>query len=397
MIQVQENTMKALVLDGQFDPRPDYPVSEMERKNRIARKGSNVWRHTTLEVKEIPDPEVGPEDVLIRIRACGVCGSDLHLYETDEDGYLIYPSWTKLPVVIGHEFAGEVAAVGEKVADFKIGDLVTAEQLHYCGRCSSCRRGLYNSCKNLGRLGFVTPGAFAEYVAVRDKYVWNINGFLSVYGDQDKACEAGALIEPVGISYNGLFPRAGGFLPGAVVSVYGAGPIGLTAIALSRLAGASKIIVFEMTESRKELALRLGADHVYNPQALAEQGSSPHEVVLELTSGEGADVHVEAAGVPKITLPEIEQSLAVDAKVVHLGRRAGAVPTNITIYQDTGSQSFGSLGHTGWGTFGNIIKLMASRRLDMTPMITARYPLDKAAEAVHSLANREGGKVMVKI
>lgn len=389
--------MRALVLDGEFDPRPDYPVSEMERKNHIARKGSNVWRHTTLEVKDIPEPEVGPEDVLIRVRACGVCGSDLHLYETDEDGYLIYPSWTKLPVVIGHEFAGEVVAVGDNVTDFKVGDLVTGEQLHWCGKCISCRRGLYNHCRNMGRFGFVTNGAFAEYVAMRDKYVWNINGLLAVYGDKDKACEAGALVEPTGISYNGLFTRAGGFLPGAVVVVYGAGPIGLTSIALSRIAGASKIIVFEMTESRRQLALHFGADHVYNPQALADEGTSPHEVVLELTHGDGADIQVEAAGVPKSTLSEIEQSLAVGAKVVHLGRRAGAVPTNITIYQDTGSQSFGSLGHTGWGTFGNIIKLMASGRLDMTPMITARYPLEQAADAVRSLANREGGKVMVKM
>jgi threonine dehydrogenase-like Zn-dependent dehydrogenase len=389
--------MKALVLDGQFDPRPDYQVSEMERREHIARKGSNVWRHTTLQVKEIPDPEIGPEDVLIRVRSCGVCGSDLHLYETDNEGYLIYPSWTKLPVVIGHEFAGNVAAVGEKVTDFKVGDVVSAEQLHWCGKCSSCRRGLYNHCRNMGRLGFVTNGAFAEYVGVRDKYCWSIKGLLDLYGDKDMACEAGALIEPTGIAYNGLFPRAGGFLPGAVVAVYGAGPIGLAAIALSRLAGASKIIAFEMTESRRSLAMTMGADYAYDPQALTEKGSSPYEVVLDLTSGEGADVHVEAAGFPKATLPEMEQSLAVGAKVVHLGRRAGAIPTNITIYQDTGSQSFGSLGHAGWGTFGNIIKLMASRRLDMTSMVTARYPLDRAAEAVQSLASREGGKVLVKM
>lgn len=389
--------MRALVLDGKFDPRPDYPVSDMERRNRIARKGSSVWRHTTLEVKEIPDPEVGPEDVLIRIRSCGVCGSDLHLYETDDEGYLIYPSWTKLPVVIGHEFAGEVAAVGERVVDFNVGDLVSAEQLHWCGKCSACRRGLYNHCRNMGRLGFVTNGAFAEYVAVRDKYCWSINDLLDVYGDADKACEAGALIEPTGIAYNGLFNRAGGFRPGSVVAVYGAGPIGLAAVALSRLAGASKILVFELTESRQALAAQMGADFIYNPEALEKQGTSPHQVVLEMTNGEGADVHVEAAGVPKITLPEIEQSLAIDAKVVHLGRRAGAVPTNITIYQDTGSQSFGSLGHAGWGTFGYIAKLMASRKLDMTPIITARYPLERAAEAIRSLASREGGKVLVKI
>jgi threonine dehydrogenase-like Zn-dependent dehydrogenase len=389
--------MKALVLDGEFDPRPDYPVSDVEKRTHIARRGSNVWRHTRLEVREIPEPEVGPEDVLIKIRACGVCGSDLHLYEMDEEGYQIYPSWTKRPVVIGHEFAGQVAAVGKQVTDFKVGDLVTAEQLHWCGKCPVCRKGLYNHCRNMGRLGFVTNGAFAEYVAVKEKYVWNINGLKDAFGSEDAAFEAGAVIEPTGIAYNGLFTRSGGFLPGAAVVVYGAGPIGLASIALARLAGAGKVIVFEVTASRQALAREMGADVICNPQELAKQGSSPHQVIMDLTDGYGADMHVECTGVPTAVLPEIEQSLAVNSKVVNLGRRAGTTPSTLSTYQDTGSQSFGSLGHTGYGTFGNIIKLMANRRLDMRKMITAHFPLARAAEAITSLANREGGKVMVRI
>jgi len=315
----------------------------------------------------------------------------------DEDGYQIYPSWTKRPVVIGHEFAGQVAAVGSQVTDFKVGDLVTAEQLHWCGKCSICRKGLYNHCRNMGRLGFVTNGAFAEYVAVKERYVWNINGFKDALGSEDAAYEAGAVIEPTGIAYNGLFTRSGGFLPGSSVVIYGAGPIGLACIALARLAGAGQVIAFEISPSRQALARNLGADLVYNPEELAEQGSSPHQVVMELTEGYGADMHVECTGLPKVILPEIEQSLAVNSKVVNLGRRAGTTPSTLSIYQDTGSQSFGSLGHTGYGTFGNIIKLMASGRLDMRKMITARYPLDRAAEAITSLANREGGKIMVKM
>ncbi len=315
----------------------------------------------------------------------------------DEDGYQIYPSWTKRPVVIGHEFAGQVAAIGSQVTDFKVGDLVTAEQLHWCGKCSICRKGLFNHCRNMGRLGFVTNGAFAEYVAVKERYVWNINGFKDALGSEEAAYEAGAVIEPTGIAYNGLFSRSGGFLPGSTVVVYGAGPIGLAAVALARLAGAGKVIAFEISPSRQALARELGADVVYNPQELASQGSSPHEVVLDLTDGYGADMHVECSGVPKVVLPEIEQSLAVNAKVVNLGRRAGTTPSTLSIYQDTGSQSFGSLGHTGYGTFGNIIKLIANRRLNIPKMITARFPLDRAVEAITSLANREGGKVMVRI
>jgi len=315
----------------------------------------------------------------------------------DEEGYQIYPSWTKRPVVIGHEFAGKVAAVGSQVTDFKIGDLVTAEQLHWCGKCAICRKGLYNHCRNMGRLGFVTNGAFAQYVAVKDKHVWNINGFKDIFGSEDAACEAGAVIEPTGIAYNGLFSRSGGFMPGATVVIYGAGPIGLAAIALARLAGASQVIAFEISPSRQALAREMGADVVYSPEELAKQGNSPHQVVMDLTDGYGADMHVECTGLPKIILPEIEQSLAVNSKVVNLGRRAGTTPSTLSVYQDTGSQSFGSLGHTGYGTFGSIIKLMASGHLNMRKMITARVPLESAAEAITGLAKREGGKVMVKI
>lgn len=389
--------MKALVLDGDFDPRPDYPISETEKRSRIARRGSSVWRNTRLQVQQVPDPEVGPEDVLIQVRACGVCGSDLHLVEMDQEGYQIYPSWTKRPVIIGHEFAGKVATVGEKVVDFKVGDLVTAEQLHWCGKCAICRKGLYNHCRNMGRLGFVTNGAFAEYVTVKEKHVWNINGFIDILNSEEAACEAGAVIEPTGIAYNGMFSRAGGFMPGATVVVYGAGPIGLACIALGRLAGASQVIAFEISPSRQALALELGADAVFNPDELAKQGSSPHQVVMDRTEGYGADMHVECTGLPKVILPEIEQSLAVNSKVVNLGRRAGTTPSSLSIYQDTGSQSFGSLGHTGYGTFGSIIKLMASGRLNMRKMITTRFPLERATEAITSLANRESGKVMIRI
>ncbi|RLC89705.1 MAG: alcohol dehydrogenase, partial [Chloroflexi bacterium] len=335
-------------------------------------------------------------DVLIQVEACGVCGSDLHLYETDDDGYQIYPSYTRRPVVIGHEFAGTVVEVGERVTEVQVGDRVTAEQLHWCGKCFACRRGLYNHCTNLGRLGFVTNGAFAEYVAVKDKYCWPLNDLLELYGP-DRVFEAGAVVEPTGIAYNGLFPRAGGFLPGAYVAVFGTGPIGLASIALARVAGAGKIIAFEMSAPRRKLALEMGADVALNPVELEAQGSSPHQAILELTSGHGADLQVEAAGVPAITIPEMERALAVNGKIVHLGRRAGTVPSNMTLYQDRGAQLYGSLGHAGYGTFGHIIRLMAGGRIDMTRMITARYPLERAVEAIESLRDRQEGKVMVRI
>ena len=257
----------------------------------------------------------------------------------DEDGYQIYPSWTKRPVVIGHEFAGQVAAVGSQVTDFKVGDLVTAEQLHWCGKCSICRKGLFNHCRNMGRLGFVTNGAFAEYVAVKERYVWNINGFKDALGSEDAAYEAGAVIEPTGIAYNGLFTRSGGFLPGSTVVVYGAGPIGLAChrAGPAWLARARSLLSRSARRGRRwraSWAPMLSTTR----KSWQSRAAARTQVVMDLTDGYGADMHVECTGVPKVILPEIEQSLAVNAKVVNLGRRAGTTPSTLSIYQDTGSQ-----------------------------------------------------------
>ncbi|MDI7277154.1 MAG: alcohol dehydrogenase catalytic domain-containing protein, partial [Anaerolineae bacterium] len=133
--------MKALVLTAQWDPRPGYVPSAWEETTRKAITGNSVWRHPALEVKEVPLPSVGPDEVLLRVRACGVCGSDMHFYETDDQGYILYPGLTRFPTTLGHEFAGEVVQVGSAVTDLRPGDRVTAEEMIWCGHCRPCRDG----------------------------------------------------------------------------------------------------------------------------------------------------------------------------------------------------------------------------------------------------------------
>ncbi len=383
--------MKALVLTADWDPRPGYVPSDWEKTTRKAITGSSVWRHPRLEVKEAPQPRIGPDEVLLRVRACGVCGSDIHFYETDEQGYILYPGLTRFPTILGHEFSGEVVEVGSAVKDLKVGDRVTAEEMIWCGHCRPCRDGFPNQCLNLEEIGFTIPGAFAEYIAVGAKYCWKLDELEERYPGQ-RLFEAGALVEPCSVAYNCVFVRAGGFPPGGNVAIFGQGPIGLAAAAECKAAGAARVIVFETSATRRELGLKVGADYAFDPREVV-----PHEVILELTRGLGADLLVEAAGAPEVTVPEMELALAVDGKIAQVGRAARSVPIYLERFQVRHAQFFGSQGHSGNGIFPHVISMMAAGLIDLTKVITARYSLDQTVEAIQASTGRSGGKIMVCI
>jgi scyllo-inosose 3-dehydrogenase len=384
--------MKGLVLDAKFDPRPDYKLSEFEKTTGKIVTGNAVWRYPKLEVREMAQPAIKANEALIKVKACGVCGSDMHFYETDKDNYILYPGLTKFPAALGHEFSGQVVEIGKGVTDLKVGDMVTAEEMVWCGHCIPCRNGYPNQCQNLEEIGFTIDGAFAEYIAVDAKLCWKLNAIADRYGNEDKAYEAGALVEPTSVAYNGIFERAGGFRPGAYVVVFGCGPIGLGSIALCKAGGAAKVIAFDVSANRRDLAKVVGADYVFDPR----EGAA-HEKILELTEGEGADFHVEAAGAPTLTIPEMEQALAINSKIVQIGRAATRVPLYLDNFQVRHTQLFGAQGHSGNATFPNVIRLMASGLIDQTRIVTARYNLPNAVDAIAKSTARTDGKILVKM
>ncbi len=384
--------MKGLVLTAEWMPKEGYVVSDFERKSGKAITGSAIWRNPKLAVRTLDVPKIGPGDVLIKVKACGVCGSDMHFYETDPQNYILYPGLTKFPCVLGHEFSGQIVEVGSAVTDLKVGDMVTAEEMIWCGYCTPCRNGFPNHCLNLEELGFTINGAFAEYVAVGAKYCWKLNALLDRYHDEDKVYEAGALVEPTSVSYNAIFSRAGGFKPGGYITVFGAGPIGLAAIALCKAAGAAKVIAFELSETRRNLATKVGADYVFDPRAVKS-----HETIMELTEGEGADCQIEAAGAPQVTVLEMEQAMAINCKIVQIGRAAQRVPLYLENFQVRGSQLYGAQGHSGDANFPSVIRLMASGLVDMTQIITSRYDLEGVVEAIKRSTERRDGKIMVRM
>jgi len=321
----------------------------------------------------------------------------VHFYETDKEGYMLYAGLTKFPTTIGHEFSGEIAEVGAEVQGLRVGDPVTVEEMIWCGECVPCRNGWPNQCLNLEEIGFTIAGAMADQLVVGAKYCWPITALMEKYGSADAGFEAGALCEPTSVAYNGMFVRAEGFKPGGIVAVYGTGPIGFAAIALARAAGASKVLAFEVSPVRQELAKKVGADVVHNPVELKKAGTSPHEVILEASKGEGADLQVEAAGAMLQTIPEMELAMAIGGKIAIIGRAAERVPMYLEHFQTHAAQVFGAQGHSGYGTFQNVIRLMASGRVDMRPIITSRFPLAQAAAAVEKASKRQDGKVMIKM
>jgi hypothetical protein len=267
----------------------------------------------------------------------------------------------------------------------------------WCGECTPCRNGYPNHCERLEELGFTINGAFAEWISVGSKYCWKLNEIQQAYRSEINALESGALVEPTSVAYNGIFIRGEGFKPGDFVGVWGAGPIGLAAIALSRAAGASKIFAFETKKERRELAKQMGADFVFDPIALGEGGVRPARKIIELTQGQGISMGVEAAGAPLLTIPEIEKSLAINGKIVQIGRAAQKVPMYLERFQVRRAQFYGAQGHSGHGTFQRVIRLMASKRINMRQIITSRFYLDHAVDAIERASKRVDGKVLVKI
>ena len=293
------------------------------------------------------------------------------------------------PVILGHEFAGRVVEVGKDVTDLQVGDLVAVEEIQWCGVCTTCRRGFVNHCERRDELGFTIPGAMAEYIAVRAKYCWQLNALAEQYSE-DEALVMGAMVEPTGVSYQAMFNRIQKWQPGNYVAIFGAGPIGLAAQALAIAAGAGMVITFDPSDSRRKLAEEMGATHVFNPIGL-----DLNETMLELTRGRGIDYVIECAGVADQTFSHIDRCLAVNASLIDIGLGGKRPELPIVTYKLQGVQYAGAIGHSGMGTFQNVIRLMTAGRIDMRPMVSARMPLDNGLDAFKRLESRVDAKIIL--
>ncbi|MFL5754900.1 MAG: scyllo-inosose 3-dehydrogenase [Chloroflexota bacterium] len=386
--------MKGLLLEADWDPRPGSlaAIASADAAARIARRGNQVWRHPRIRVTELPDPSPGADEVVIRVAACGICGSDLHFVETDADGYMLYPGLIRTPVVTGHELAGVVDAVGSTVRDFAPGDLVCAEEIAWCGDCLACRAGRPNNCTRIEELGFSFDGAHAELVVTRARYCWSLAPLQEAAIPVGRAIQLGALVEPTSVAFVAMFVTAGGFMPGSSVGVFGAGPIGLAAIALARAAGAARIVAFEVAEGRRTLATAMGADEAVDPRGV--EADALIDAVSRFTRGRGIDLWVEASGAAGV-VELMARSIAPAGNIVLIGRGPHTVDLDPELLIVRGAGLHGSIGHSGSGAFGHVIDLMAAGKVDMARLVSSTVDLEGAARVLDGTPRREPGKVLV--
>src|SRR6476660_4105924 len=225
------------------------------------------------DVRQMPVPQIGQDDVLVKVKVASVCGTDLHIYNWDQ--------WAqnriKPPLIPGHEFCGHVVATGKNVTAVKEGDFVSAEMHVACGKCFQCRTGEAHICQNVKIIGVDADGAFAEYVVIPESNIWKLDPAIPQ--------EYASILEPLG---NAVHTVLAGEIAAKTVAITGCGPIGLFSIAVAKAVGASTVFAIEVNQHRRNIAKQMKADHVLDPSA----GDVTREI-LELTGGSGVDVVLE--------------------------------------------------------------------------------------------------------
>jgi threonine dehydrogenase-like Zn-dependent dehydrogenase len=382
--------MPGVTLVADWDPKPGFKLGAKDIEGRQTYLGSQVWRNPRLEIREYDVPAPGPEQVLLQVKACGICGSDVHMAQSDDQGYIYYPGLTGFPSILGHEFAGVVVEAGVNAINkrtnrpFTVGEPVTSEEMLWCGQCKPCADGWPNHCERLNELGFNVNGAYTHYIVVPSRTLWSLEPLNSHYQGDDIFI-AGSLVEPTAVAYNAVIERGGGIRPGDRAVILGGGPVGIAACAILKRAGASKVIISETQENRARMALKLGADYYVNP--LKEDFATK---VLEITDGMGADLFMEATGLPEVVYPGIERVIwegrTLNSTVVVTARADARMPVMGEVLQVRRARIIGAQGHSGHGNFPRVIDCMADG-MDMTPMSTKKVSLAELPENIIKLQN----------
>lgn len=328
-----------------------------------------------LQLQHVPTPEPGPDEVLIRIAACGICGSDVHGFDGSSGRRIP-------PIIMGHEGAGTIAATGSAVTDWKIGDRVTFDSTLYCGKCDFCRRGEVNLCDSRQVIGvscadYRRNGAFAEYVIVPARVLYRLP-------DELPFPEA-AMIEAVSVALHAV--KVSEFSAGQTALVIGAGMIGTLIVQVLRVAGAGHILAADLDPTRLEEAARSGAHTTINPN------DGTHTVTSALNMYPAGIDHVfEAVG----ALPTVKQAISAVRKggtVTLVGNIARHVELPLQTVVSRQIRLQGSAASAG--EYPRAIELLASKEIDVRPLISAVEPLSKGAEAFERLHSREPNLIKV--
>ncbi len=322
---------------------------------------------------EVPVPEIGPNDVLIKIHKTSICGTDIHIYEWND--------WAqrtiKTPMVIGHEYVGHVVEIGANVTDVKVGDLVSGEGHVTCGVCRNCRAGRRHLCRNTYGVGVNRDGAFAEYLSLPVSNVWH-----AAPGIEE---ELFSCFDPFG---NAVHTALSFNLVGEDVLVTGAGPIGIMAAAVAQKCGARYVVITDLNPYRIELAKKMGIKHAIN----AKETTLP-EVMASLGMTEGFDVGLEMSG-SKYAFNDMVNNMAHGGKIAMLGMQAEGTSVDWDKVVFNGLFIKGIYGREMFETWYKMQTLLQGG-LDITPIITHRFNVDDFQEGFEIMASGNSGKIVL--
>ena len=327
-----------------------------------------------IRVEDVKVPEIGETDVLIKLKYCGVCGTDIHIYSGDGGAFEVTP-----PLIMGHEFSGIVEQIGEKVKKVKVGDLVTVDTNNMCGECYYCKNAMEQFCENVKGIGTTCDGGFAQYIVACEKLVFRFKDGMDAL--------TAAMTEPVSCCLHGI--DLCNIKLGDEVLVIGGGPIGLIMLQLARMAGASKTILSEPVAEKREMGLKLGADLVVNPleediEAVLKANCKNVNVVIECVGNvRTIDTAIRCAGkgatVMMFGLTGPGTNLSVDPEVV-FKKELKLTSSFINPY-----------------TFERSIAILESGKLNVTEMISDVIPLEDCVKAFEDVSYRRRGKVVISL
>lgn len=341
-------------------------MSKMRALSKLKRE-AGIW----MTEADIPQP--GPNDLLIKIHKTAICGTDIHIYQWDEWSQNTIP----VPMIVGHEYVGEVVGLGQEVRGFELGDRVSGEGHITCGHCRNCRAGRRHLCRNTVGVGVDRQGAFAEYLVIPAFNAFRIPDNIS----DDLA----AIFDPFG---NAVHTALSFNLTGEDVLITGAGPIGIMAVAVAKHVGARHVVITDINDYRLELATKMGATRSVN---VANQDLP--DVMAELGMTEGFDVGMEMSGVPAAFSSMLE-CMNHGGKIAMLGIPPSNMSIDWTKVIFKGLEIKGVYGREMFETWYKMASLIQSG-LDLSPILTHEMPVDQFQEGFDIMSSGQSGKVIL--
>lgn len=346
----------------------------MEGKMQAVQKAK---REPGFDLVEVNIPQIKPDEVLVKVHATAICGTDVHFYNWDE----FAQSKLNPPVIIEHEFAGEIVEIGEGVRSFKVGDRIAADSHVVCGECAICKMGLQHICANLKIFGNEIDGSFAQYLAVPETSLWPLA--------DDVSYEIGAIMEPLGGAVQAVLVEP---VTAKSVVIFGDGPIGLFAIGVAKAAGARKVTMVGTIPERLEIAEQMGADVIFNNR---QKGVDAVAEILKDTDGIGVDVCVEMAGAHQ-TIQQAFDVVRKGGRVTLFGISSKPPEFdfnyNVILRQVTVR---GVAGRHMWDTWVLLDGLLEAG-LNPEPVITCVLPMEEWEDGLKQMVAKECGKVIIK-